>query len=207
LSLLRRAHGHRPYLRTWLRAAALVHTIVPARQLMTTTLVPPAHITPPGRDRYPAGNGVTNIEPLIGGKWLQSLKEAAPTLAHAAMLVNPDTQPDRGKIFLRPFAAAAGVLGVKPLNGEVHDLPGIEAVMSELAAMPGGGAVVISDSFFASHSEQIFNPAARLQLPIVYPYRYYVAQGGLMSYGVNKCRSVPPSGALCRSHLERHGSG
>ena len=71
------------------------------------------------------------------------------------------------------------------MNGEVHDLPGIEAVMSGLAGVPGGGAVVIPDAFFASHSAQIVSLAARLRLPVVYPYRYYVAQGGLMSYGVN----------------------
>jgi putative ABC transport system substrate-binding protein len=136
---------------------------------------------------HPGGNvtGITNIEPSIGGKWLQFLKEAAPTLARAAMLVNPATQPDRGAIFLSPFAAAAGSLGVNPVNGEVHDLPGIEAVMSRLAAMPGGGAVVIPDAFFASHSAQIVSLAARLRLPVVYPYRYYIAQGGLLSYGVN----------------------
>jgi len=57
LSLLRRAHGHRPDLRTWLRASALAHPIARARQLMTTTLLPPVHITPPGQGRYPAGNG------------------------------------------------------------------------------------------------------------------------------------------------------
>jgi len=135
----------------------------------------------------PGGNvtGITNIEPSIGGKWLQLLKEMAPAVTRSALLVNPDTQPDRGVMFLNPFEAAARSLGVTSVNGEVHDLQGIEAVMAGLATEPRGGVVVIGDAFFASHSTQIVALAERFRLPAVYPYRYYVAQGGLLSYGVN----------------------
>ena len=101
------------------------------------------------------------------------------------MLVNPDTQPDRGALFLKPFEAAARSLGVTPVNGEVHDLPNIEAVMADLAMKPDAAVVVIPDAFFASHSAQLVALAERFRLPAIYPYRYYVAQGGLMSYGVN----------------------
>jgi ABC-type uncharacterized transport system substrate-binding protein len=136
---------------------------------------------------HPGGNitGITNIEPSLGGKWLQLLKDAAPALKRAAMLVNPETQPDRGDIFLHPFEAAAAALGAQTVRGEVHDLAGIEAVMRELAARPDGGVVVIPDAFFASNSKQIVALAASLRLPAAYPYRYYAAQGGLLSYGVN----------------------
>ncbi len=135
----------------------------------------------------PEGNitGITNIVPSIGAKWLQLLKEIAPAVTSAAMLVNPETQPDRGAIFLNPFQGAARSLGLKTVNGAVHDLEGIQMVMADLAKEPGGGAVVIPDAFFASHSTQIVALADRLRLPMVYPYRYYVAQGGLLSYGVN----------------------
>ena len=57
--------------------------------------------------------------------------------------------------------------------------------MAGLAKEPGGGVVVIPDAFFASHSTQIVALADRFRLPAVYPYRYYAAQGGLLSYGVN----------------------
>jgi putative tryptophan/tyrosine transport system substrate-binding protein len=135
----------------------------------------------------PEGNvtGITNIVPSIGEKWLQLLKEIAPAVTRSALLVNPDTQPDRGAIFLKPFEAAARSLGVTSVKGEVHDLEGIETVMSSLATEPRGGVVVIPDAFFASHSTQIVALAERFRLPAVYPYRYYAAQGGLLSYGVN----------------------
>jgi putative tryptophan/tyrosine transport system substrate-binding protein len=129
--------------------------------------------------------GVTNTEPTIGGKWLQLLKDIAPSLSRAVMLVNPETQPDRGALFLKPFEAAARALGVTPVNGEVHGLSGIETVMADLANKPNGAVIVIPDAFFASHSTQLVDFAERFRLPAVYPYRYYVAQGGLMSYGVN----------------------
>jgi len=135
----------------------------------------------------PGGNvtGITNIEPSIGGKWLQLLKEMAPAVTRAALLINPDTQPDRGAIFLDPFEDAARSLGVAPIKGEVRDMHGVEAVAARLATEPGGGVVVTPDAFFASHSAQIVALAERFRLPAVYPYRYYVAQGGLLCYGVN----------------------
>jgi putative tryptophan/tyrosine transport system substrate-binding protein len=135
----------------------------------------------------PEGNvtGITNIVPSIGSKWLQLLKEIAPALTRAALLVNPETQPDRGVIFLNPFEDAARSLGVTSVKSKVHDVKGIETLMAGLATEPGGGVVVIPDAFFASHSTQIVALAERFRLPAVYPYRYYVAQGGLLSYGVN----------------------
>lgn len=135
----------------------------------------------------PGGNitGITNIEPSIGGKWLQLLKEMAPAVTRAALLVNPDTQPDRGAIFINSFEAAAHSLSVTSVNGDVRDVQSIEAVMARLAAGPRGGVVVAPDAYFASHSPQIIALAERFRLPAVYPYRYYVAQGGLLSYGVN----------------------
>jgi putative ABC transport system substrate-binding protein len=135
----------------------------------------------------PGGNvtGITNIEPSIGGKWLQLLKEIAPRVRRSALLVRPDAQPDRGALFLNPFQAAARSLGVTSVQGEVHDLRGIEAIMAGLATESSGGAVVTPDAFFASHSKEIVALAERFRLPVVYPYRYYVAQGGLLSYGVN----------------------
>ena len=135
----------------------------------------------------PGGNitGITNIVPSIGGKWLQLLKEAAPAIPRAAMLVNPDTQPDRGTIFLKPFTEAAHALGVSIVAGEVRDLDGIESTMAALATEPRGGVVIIPDAFFASHSDRLVALAQRFRLPAIYPYGYYVAQGGLLSYGVN----------------------
>jgi putative ABC transport system substrate-binding protein len=75
--------------------------------------------------------------------------------------------------------------------------------MAGLAKEPGGGVVVIPDAFFASHSTQIVALADRFRLPAVYPYRYYAAQGGLLSYGVNNIdlfvQAAPYIGRLLKS--------
>jgi len=135
----------------------------------------------------PEGNvtGITNIEPSIGGKWLQLLREIAPALRRAALLVRPGAYADRGALFREPFEAAARALGVTAVKGEVEDLRAVEAVMAGLASGASGGVVVAPDAFFASHSAEIIALAERFRLPAVYPYRYYVAEGGLLSYGVN----------------------
>jgi putative ABC transport system substrate-binding protein len=135
----------------------------------------------------PGGNvtGITNIEPSIGGKWLQLLKEMEPAVTRAAMLINRDTAPDRAAIFLDPFEAAIRSLGMTSVRGDVHDLRDIETVMAGLATEPRGGIVVSPDPVFSSHSAVIVNLAARFRLPAVYPYRYYVVEGGLLCYGVN----------------------
>ncbi len=107
----------------------------------------------------------------------------------AAMLVNPETQPDRGAIFLNPFQDAARSLGVKSVNGEVHDLGSIEAVMAGLAKESDGGVIVIPDAFFASHSTQIVALADRFRLSLV------IGPGGQSSpsNGVTLIRGMIPS--------------
>lgn len=136
----------------------------------------------------PNGNitGVTNTIPSLGGKWLQILKDMAPGIGRAAMLVFPETQqPDRA-FFLDPFQEAARSLGVSVVSGEVTDVQGIESVFGNLAQSGAPGAVVVTPhASFANHSREIVALADRFQIPTCYPYRYYAAQGGLVSYGVN----------------------
>jgi putative ABC transport system substrate-binding protein len=80
--------------------------------------------------------GITNIDPSIGGKWIQLLKEIAPAVTRSALLVNPTTEPYRGELFLDPFQITARSLGVTTITGEVHNLSDIESVMTGLAGEP-----------------------------------------------------------------------
>jgi len=136
----------------------------------------------------PNGNitGVTNTVPSLGGKWLQILKDMVPGIGRAAMLVFPETQqPDRD-FFLNPFEEAARYLNVKIVKGEVTDIQGVESVFEDLAgAGPPGAVVVTPHASFANHSREVIALAEHFQIPTSYPYRYYAAQGGLISYGVN----------------------
>lgn len=136
----------------------------------------------------PDGNitGVTNTVPSLGGKWLQILKDMVPGLGRAAMLVYPEAQQSDRALFLNPFEQAAHSLGVNVVKGEVTGLQEIESVFASLATSgPAGAVVVTPHSSFANLSREIVALAARYNVPTSYPYRYYVGQGGLMSYGVN----------------------
>ena len=135
----------------------------------------------------PGGNatGLTNFEASMAGKWLQILKEIMPTARQAGLLFNPDTAPDGGDFFLKPFATAAGAFALKPVALSAPDASAIESRIAAFAREPAGGLIVTPDLSMAVHGKDIITLAARLRLPAIYPYRFFATDGGLISYGVD----------------------
>jgi putative tryptophan/tyrosine transport system substrate-binding protein len=125
-----------------------------------------------------------NIESSIGGKWLQLVKEIAPAVRRVAMIYNPPTSPFAG-YYLRPFEAAGPTYGVQASAVAVHGEADIEKAIDALAREPGGGFVVLPDTFTGIHRDRIVSLAARYRLPAVYPFRWFVEIGGLLSYGID----------------------
>jgi putative ABC transport system substrate-binding protein len=135
----------------------------------------------------PGGNvtGFSSVEPEIGGKWLGVLlKEVAPLLARVAVVFNPETGPF-SPLFLRAVETAAPSFAVKPIATPVHDAADIEPAISAFARDLNGGLIVLPSAFVAVHRQLIFEQAAQHRLPAVYGFRYFAADGGLMSYGVD----------------------
>ena len=136
----------------------------------------------------PGGNvtGFTNIniESSIGGKWLQLVKQVAPAVRRVAMIYNPPTSPFAG-YYLRPFEAAGPAYGVQASAAAVDSDVDIENALAVLAREPGGGFVVLPDTFTGMHRDQIVALAARYRLPAVYPFRWFAEIGGLLSYGID----------------------
>jgi putative ABC transport system substrate-binding protein len=132
----------------------------------------------------PGGNvtGFTNIEPTMGGKWLELLKEIAPQVARVAFLFNPATAPYYN-YYLGPFNAAAASLALEGMAAPVHDGAELESAIAAQAHAPNGGLVVMPDSFTFVHRAKITSLAVRDRLPAVYPYRFFAEAGGLLSYG------------------------
>jgi len=93
----------------------------------------------------PGGNmtGITIFEPEIGGKWLQMLKEVAPTSGRVAVIFNPDTAPYY-PLYMPSIEAAAATLDMKVIEGPVHNHADIEATLRALARQPDGGVIVMS---------------------------------------------------------------
>jgi putative tryptophan/tyrosine transport system substrate-binding protein len=132
----------------------------------------------------PGGNitGVMNYEYSVTGKWLAMLKEIAPSLVRAAFVANPKTATYYD-YYLRAGEALAPSLGIEPGPTFVENATDIERSIASFASAPNGGLVVLPDVTTAAHRDLIIALAARHRVPAVYYSRYFVAAGGLMSYG------------------------
>jgi putative ABC transport system substrate-binding protein len=136
----------------------------------------------PRLDR-PSGNvtGFGGNEGSLGGKWLELLSEIAPGLKRAAIMFNPDTSP--ASDYMPSLETAAGSLKVVSITAPVHSDVEIETTIIALGREPGGGLVVIPDTFMVLHRASIISAAARNNIPAVYPFSYFARDGGLLSYG------------------------
>jgi putative ABC transport system substrate-binding protein len=132
----------------------------------------------------PGGNftGLLLFEGGIAAKWLAMLKEIAPGLKRAAMIVDPNVTPV--DYFFRPADAVAAALGVEVKPSAVRNVVEIEGVLNELAARPDTGFLVAPGSTMLRNRDRIIALAVRNRLPAVFPERVYAADGGLMSYGI-----------------------
>jgi ABC-type uncharacterized transport system substrate-binding protein len=135
----------------------------------------------------PGGNitGFTVLHASIAGKYLEMLKEMMPQLARVAIMYNPNSVPDAGKFFSRPFIESATKLKVHPIIAEVHDQSEIENAITKLGRESGSGLVVVPDNFMSVHRDLIISLTAQFRIPAIYPYRYFAEAGGLVSYGVD----------------------
>ena len=131
----------------------------------------------------PGGNitGFSSFDAAIAGKWLQLLKEISPNIVRVAVIFNPDTAPH--SIFMPALEAAASSVALKLIRATVRDTAAIENAIATLGREPGGGLVVMPDVFVTGHRELVIAVAARNRVAAVYPFRFWVAQGGLLAYG------------------------
>jgi ABC-type uncharacterized transport system substrate-binding protein len=87
---------------------------------------------------------------------------------------------------LTTFGDTAGpAYGVQTSAAAVHSDADIENAIDALAREPGGGFVVLPDTFTGVHRDKIVSLAARHRLPAVYPFRWFTEIGGLLSYGID----------------------
>ena len=103
--------------------------------------------------------GFINLEATMGSKWLELLKEIAPSVKRVAIMFNPDTAPGGGSYFLPSFEAAARSLNVVPVTASVHSEAEIETAITMLGREPGGGLVVELDGFMFAHRAKVISLA------------------------------------------------
>jgi putative ABC transport system substrate-binding protein len=131
----------------------------------------------------PDGNatGFTQFEFSMGGKWLELLKQIAPSLKRVAVL--RDAFIGEGTAQFAAIQSAAPGLGVELTPISVREPGEIERGLTAFAAKPDGGLIVTASAYTAVHRDLITTLAARHRLPAVYPFRYFAVSGGLISYG------------------------
>jgi putative tryptophan/tyrosine transport system substrate-binding protein len=137
----------------------------------------------------PGGNatGFTQFEYGLGGKWLELLKQIAPGVTRAAVI--RDSSLTSGTAQWAAIQVVAPSFGVELSPIGVHTSGEIERAISTFARGSNAGLIVTSSTSAIGHRKRIVDLAARHRLPAVYPYGYFVTDGGLISYGPDQVDS------------------
>ncbi|HXX06599.1 MAG TPA: ABC transporter substrate-binding protein [Pseudolabrys sp.] len=133
---------------------------------------------------HPGGNitGFHAFEPAISGKWLEILKQIAPGVRRVAVVHHPNIAANVA--FVRAAEAASPIFGVTVTAAGVRNPSDIERALEEFAREADGGLIVAPAPSTFDNRELITALAARLRLPAVYSYRFFVTSGGLASYSL-----------------------
>jgi putative ABC transport system substrate-binding protein len=135
----------------------------------------------------PGGNttGFTQFEYSMSSKWVELLKEIAPRVTRAAVLRLRDVSTAEAGEFAA-IQAVAPSLGVTVTPFGLGDADEIERGIAAFARTSNGGLIVTTGPSPTLHRQLIIMLAARHHMPAIYPYRFYVADGGLISYGPDR---------------------
>jgi putative ABC transport system substrate-binding protein len=133
----------------------------------------------------PGGNatGFILFEYGISAKWLELLKEFAPRVTRVAVLRDPATAAGMGQFGAIQSVAPSFGVELNPVS--VRDSGEIERALTNFAAEPNGGMIVTASPLATFHRGLILGFAARHRLPAVYINRFFVTEGGLISYGTD----------------------
>ena len=150
---------------------------------------------------HPGGNatGFTTFEFSLGGKWFDLLREVVPDMRRALAIL--DSSSPSGAREYEALQTAATVAGIQPTLAAVSQIADIEHAFASFAAEPGRGAVVVlTGPLLVAHRDVLAGLALRYRIPAIYPYRYNVVSGGLMSYGAD---TVDPLRHGVASYIDR----
>jgi putative ABC transport system substrate-binding protein len=137
-----------------------------------------SNLSHPGRNI----TGFSFIEPEIVGKWINLLNSIKPDLSRIALMFNPDTTPYYDS-YLRSFKALPHQSSVEVYPKHVRTTRDIDTVIAKLADEPGSGLIAPADAYVLSARTAILRAADQYRVPLITPYRHFVAEGALMSYG------------------------
>jgi putative ABC transport system substrate-binding protein len=131
----------------------------------------------------PGGNttGLVQFEYSLSGKWLELLKQIAPSMTRVAVLRDQNITSGIGQFAV--IEAAASSVGVEVSAIDVRDAEEIKRSIAAFARSPNGGLILTASALAVAYSELIIALSAQYKLPAIYFRRYFVDRGGLSSYG------------------------
>src|SRR5262245_31025014 len=134
----------------------------------------------------PGGNatGFLLYEYTLGGKWLELLKEIAPTITRVAVLRDTSTTSGTGQFAAIQSVAPSLNIDVVPVN--MREAADLERSIATFARSPNGGLILTGSGLAILHRDLVIAFAARHKLPAIYYEHFYVAAGGLISYGSDR---------------------
>jgi putative ABC transport system substrate-binding protein len=170
-------------------------TVTPLLQMTRTVPVVFVQVTDPVASGFvaslarPGGNatGFTLYEFGLSAKWVELLKEVAPRTTRVAVLRDPTLGSSIGQF--GAMQSVAPSLGIELIPIGVRDAGEIEGGLAQFGEAPNYGMIVLPGSLTVLHRKLIIAMAAKQRLPAIYPFRYHVADGGLISYGVDSLDS------------------
>ena len=126
--------------------------------------------------------GFTVLEPSLGGKWVELLREMAPDLKHVAFLQHGASSPISA-VLAEWIERVSRTFGLQAVIIPLRDRSDLEPAFARLAALDRVGLLVAPGAFTLANRELITALAARYRILALYPFRYFVTAGGLASYG------------------------
>jgi len=164
-------------------------TLGPLLQVSRTIPIVFVQVTDPVGSGYveslakPGGNatGFSTSEYGVSGKWLEVLKQIAPSVTRAGVIRNPAVRSGSGQF--GAIQAVAPYLRMEVTPIDVRDPAEMERTVAAFAGSPNGGLIITANGSAVVHRSLIIAMAARHKLPTVYWQRHFVEAGGLISYG------------------------
>jgi len=131
----------------------------------------------------PSGNitGFTLYEFSQAGKWLEALKDIAPSVARVALVFSPDNP--NSVAYLRSIEALAPSFPVQTMRVPVLNSADIERALRTFAREGSGGLIVLPAGIWDARNRKVLiELAAHDRLPAIYIQREFATEGGLLSY-------------------------
>jgi putative ABC transport system substrate-binding protein len=146
--------------------------------------------------------GISNFDYAITTKWLGLLKEVAPRVERIGLLYDPAAAPGKGAFYTAPVHASAPTLGIQTSDLPLTGADGVETTIAAFASAPDRGIIVLPDISTVAQRASIIESLGKHRVPAIFPYEFFVSQGGLMSYGVDVDDMYRQAGVYCGRVLQ-----